>query len=102
MKRSLIVVSAILLFSTIFAKVYVDTMENIEKRLKYLNDYSQQKTDGKIVYKYTNQTGVYCEATRDIDKKEFVFNLKKEDVISFCKIIFLLLILFSIFKIKVF
>jgi len=95
MKEFFIIISVIFLFSDIFAKKYVESIEDIEKRLKYLNDNSQQKTDGKIIYKYTTETGVYCEASRDIDKKEFVYNLKKEDVISFCKNFILLLILFS-------
>ena len=61
-----------------------ENMEDIENRLKFLNEKSPEVTNGKILYKYSNQTGVYCEATQNIDRKEFVYKINKNYVIGFC------------------
>jgi len=84
MKRFIFFLSVIVLFSSIFCKQYIEDIQHIEKRLKFLNDKSQEITNGDIIYKYTNQSGIYCEATRNIEEKEFVFNLKREHLITFC------------------
>jgi hypothetical protein len=86
MKGLFMIVCALALLSCLYAKQYVESMEDIEKRLKYLNEKSLEITNGKILYKYTNEAGVFCEATTDLDPKEFVFTLKKNHVISFCNI----------------
>lgn len=84
MKGFFIILCALALLSSLSAKQYSETKEDVENRLKYLNEKSQEVTNGKIQYKYTEEGGVYCEATTNIDQKEFVFNLKKNNVISFC------------------
>lgn len=88
MKGFILILYALAIISSIQTKSYVENKEEVEKRLKYLNDKSEEVTDGKILYKYTDQTGIYCEATTNIDQKEFVFNLKKNYIISFCKNLF--------------
>lgn len=84
MKGLFLILFAIALLSSLYAKQYVENKEDIEKRLKFLNEKSQEITNGKILYKYTDEAGVFCEASRDIDPKEFVFSLKKNYIISFC------------------
>lgn len=84
MKGFFMIVCALALLSCLYAKQYVENKEDIEKRLKYLNEKSPEITNGRILYKYTDEAGVFCEATRDIDPKEFVFTLKKNYIISFC------------------
>jgi hypothetical protein len=88
MKGFFMILCALALVSSLYAKQYVESMEDIQKRLKFLNEKSQEITNGKILYKYTDESGVYCEATRDIDGKEFVFTINKNYVISFCKKLF--------------
>jgi len=89
MKGFFMIVCALALLSFNYAKQYVENKEDIEKRLKYLNEKSPEVTSGKIVYKYTEEGGVFCEATTDIDPTEYVFTIKKNYIISFCnKIIF--------------
>ncbi len=82
MKVFLSVLIPILLFSATLSKVYYEKEEDIEKRLKYLNDNSKEKTKGKIIFKHTNETGVYCEATKDIPSHEYTFYLTNDDTIN--------------------
>lgn len=85
MKGLFIILCALSLLYSLYAKQYVETKEDVEKRLKFLNDKSQEITKGKILYKYTEEAGVYCEATTNIDPKEFAFFLNKNYIIGFCK-----------------
>lgn len=84
MKRFILVISALILFSLTISRQYEENPEDIAERLRYLNSHSQEITSGKIIYRYSNQTGIYCEATTNIDKKEYVYTIKKDYVISFC------------------
>ena len=84
MKGFILLLSAILLLSLTTSRQYKENMEDIENRLKFLNEKSPEVTNGKILYKYSNQTGVYCEATQNIDRKEFVYKINKNYVIGFC------------------
>ncbi len=88
MKRFLLILSLIILSSSISSKQYEERIEDIQERLRYLNEKSPEHTAGKIIYKFSNTSGIYCEATSNIERKEFVYTLKKDNVISFC-IIFL-------------
>ena len=97
MKGFLTILCALALLSTQCTKQFLETKEDIENRLKYLNDKSQEVTNGKILYKYTEEGGVYCEATTNIDQKEFAFIIKKNHIISFCNKIFI----FVYFKLNI-
>ncbi len=97
MKGFYIILCTIALLSSLCARQNFETEEDIEKRLKYLNDKSQEITGGKILYKFTEEAGVHCEATKDISPKEYVFNIKKNYIISFCIKHFILFLIKLIF-----
>lgn len=92
MKILILAFSAIILSACSFAKIYEEKIEDINKRLKYYNEKSEEITNGKIIFKHTNESGLYCEANQDIEKKEYAFYLKDDYIISFCKLKFLILI----------
>ena len=86
MKAFILLISISLLLTFSVSKQYEENPEEIQSRLDWLNSHTQNITSGRIVYKYSNQTGIYCEATRNIEKKEFVFQINKNYVLSYCKI----------------
>lgn len=86
MKAFILLISIALLLTISVSKQYTESQEEIQSRLDWLNSHAQNATTGKIVFKYNNQTGIYCEATRNIEKKEFVFQIDKNFVLSYCKI----------------
>ncbi len=85
MKIFILFLGAIILCVYTLAKTYEESPEEIQQRLKFFNEKSEEVTRGKIIYKYSNETGVYCEAASDIGNKEYAFFIKKDYILSFCK-----------------
>ena len=85
MKIYIFALSAIILCAYSLSKSYQEKIEEVQERLNYYNEKTQEVTKGKILFKHSNETGLYCEAATDIEKKENIFFIKKEYIISFCK-----------------
>jgi tyrosine-protein phosphatase YwqE len=85
MKISIFALSAIILCAHSLSISYEEKIEEVQERLNYYNEKTQEVTKGKILFRYSNETGLYCEAATDIEKKEYIFLIKNDYIISFCK-----------------
>lgn len=74
-----------IIYTSIYKKVYSEDPENMKRRLKYLQSYSNEITDGQIEFVYTEQNGIYCNAKRDIAPYEVLFDIPAKYVVSYCK-----------------
>ena len=72
-----------LIFSK-FSKVYKEDAKNIKRRLKWLQSFSEEITDGQIDYVFTPETGIYCVAKKAIRPYDVIYDIPKKYVISFC------------------
>ena len=75
----------ILLITSLCTRKYSEDIENMNRRLNYLQSAANEITDGLIEYVFTPQTGIYCRAKEDIASFEEIFSIPAKNIISFCK-----------------
>ena len=75
----------LLSFSLILSRGLFETKEELNKRLSFYNSKSEEITNNRIVFKHSEEKGIYCEAKQKTLRKEFVFSIKKEYLICGCK-----------------
>ena len=72
------------IISFVFSRRYQEDPGNIERRMKYLNEFSNT-TYRQINYTYTPETGMICTMNKDINSYERMYKIPSEYIISFCK-----------------
>ena len=75
----------ILIITSLCTRKYSEDIENMNRRLNYLQSAANEITDGLIEYVFTPQTGIYCGAKKDIASFEEIFSIPAKNIISFCK-----------------
>jgi len=75
----------ILIITSLCTRKYSEDIENMNRRLNYLQSAANEITDGLIEYVFTPQTGIYCRAKEDIASFEEIFSIPAKNIISFCK-----------------
>lgn len=84
MKSNLCGLLILSIVSIIYTRKYSEDKENMQRRLKYLKDWSEEISNGYIDYVFTPETGIYCVAAKDIDNFETTYKIPAKYIISFC------------------
>lgn len=69
------------IFNFTLCKFLDESEERIKKRFEWNRSKAADITNGKVTFKYTEQTGTFCKAEKDIFFNEPVFKIPYEYLI---------------------